>query len=224
MKQKIILIIAILLSLTCTSCFEILEEMQLNANGSGQYTIIVNLSESKTKLNTIMALDSVQGYKVPKKTDITKQMATIKGKISNLPGISNVQSTFDPNEFIGTIKFDFTDVQQINMAMKLVMDQYKVKNYSIPTYFFDRVNRQLVRNYKTQTNTLTQYNKLKQEDKDVLQKAKYTSIYKFGNEIKASENKAAKLAKNNKALFQQAPLHPIINNQVNINQRITLQP
>lgn len=223
MKKILSLLLAVCMLCTLSSCFEIIEEMQLNDNGSGTYTLLINMSESKTKLNSVMSLDSVQGYKVPKKSDIAKHLQLAQQKIAKIPGISEVSSNFDFNNFIGTIKFKFTDVQLVNNAMKLIMDEYKVKNYSIPTYYYNKASKQLVRNFKTQTETVQQYNKLKKEDKEIFQKAKFTSIYKFQSEVAQQENKAAQIAKNKKAVMQQANIHPIITNQTSINQRITLQ-
>ena len=54
------------LLLLLSSCFDIVEEIDLNENGSGTYGITLNLSQSKIRLSSIMLLDSSQGYKVPK--------------------------------------------------------------------------------------------------------------------------------------------------------------
>ena len=51
-----------------TSCFEIVEEVTLKKDGSGEMSFSINLSQSKTKLNSIMLMDSINGYKVPKKS------------------------------------------------------------------------------------------------------------------------------------------------------------
>ena len=62
------------LVLLCTSCFELVEELTLNENGSGEYEFTANLSQSKTKLKSIMLMDKVNGYEVPSQEKIKQAM------------------------------------------------------------------------------------------------------------------------------------------------------
>jgi hypothetical protein len=222
MKKYLLLLFVFLSTLLFSSCFEILEELQLNDNGTGTFSLTINMSESKVKLNSMMMLDSFQGHKIPKKADIQKQLSHIRNKVNNILGISATQTNFDHNEYVGNIKFNFTNVQQVHTAMKVIMDEYKIANYSIPNYQYHTQSKTLSRTFTTQAKTIAQYNKLKKEDKEIFQKAKFTSIFRFNKEVSTSNNALSKISKNRKAVMQQTNLHSIITNTTQINNNITL--
>ena len=48
-----------------SSCIEIIDDLSLKSDGSGTFKYSVNLSSSKIKVNSILALDSIDGKKVP---------------------------------------------------------------------------------------------------------------------------------------------------------------
>ena len=53
-----------------SACIEILDDIKFNADGSGTFKYTINLSSSKVKINSILALDSLDGKKVPSKNEI----------------------------------------------------------------------------------------------------------------------------------------------------------
>ncbi len=222
MKNKIIITILLFISILSASCFEIIEELQLKENGTGTYALIINMSESKSKLATIMMLDSVQGYKVPKKTEISQQVQKIKQHLSQIPGLSSIQTHFDFDAYTGHIKFQFTNLQQVGNAMKIIMDTYQIKDYSIPTYYYNNTEKQVVRNFQMQPNTIKKYKNLKQEDQEIFNKAKFTSIFKFDRSIQSVSNTHAKVSSSKKAVMQQVTLNRLFVNDPIINNRIYL--
>lgn len=223
MKHRILGWLLLMIAVVCSSCFEVVEEIQLNENGSGQFALIINMSESKVKLNSIMSLDSIQGHKVPSRAEINRQMGNIKQKLSSIQGISSAQVNFDYNEFIGTVKFSFKNVDQINAAMRAIMETYRVKEYSIPYYQYNVTHKLFTRTFHTLPQTMTQYNKLKREDREIFQKARFTSVFKFNKEIRQSDNTLARVSNNKKAVMQQTNMHNVITNTTKINQSITLE-
>ena len=50
-----------------SSFIEILDDITFNADGSGELNYTINLSSSKLKINSILALDTLNGKKVPNK-------------------------------------------------------------------------------------------------------------------------------------------------------------
>lgn len=63
-----------------TSCFDILEKTNVKTDGSGEYTIILNGSKSKTRIASISKMETINGKKVPKKSEIESKIAEA-GKI-----------------------------------------------------------------------------------------------------------------------------------------------
>ncbi|MFT5913947.1 MAG: hypothetical protein ACI81T_000432, partial [Bacteroidia bacterium] len=78
---------------SCTGCFEIVEQVSLQENGSGGYKLIANLSQSKSNLSGIFAKDTLFGKKIPQISTIATKMEEAKNKIAQMPGISNVKLT-----------------------------------------------------------------------------------------------------------------------------------
>ena len=64
----------LLLLFIMPSCIEILDDIKFNIDGSGTFKYTVNLSSSQVKLNSILALDSLDGKKVPSLPEIQEKM------------------------------------------------------------------------------------------------------------------------------------------------------
>lgn len=73
LKQFYKLLSFIVLIPFLSSCFEVIEEIALKNDGTGDVVLTINLSQSKTKVASVMLLDSVQGYKVPSKQKIQQE-------------------------------------------------------------------------------------------------------------------------------------------------------
>ena len=116
-------LITILFSLS--SCFQFIEEITLNANGSGTMKLTLNMSQSKSKLASIMLLDSVNNRKVPSQKDIQNYMTESVDYLKKADGISNVKKSTDLSNYILSLTFDFTDLSKINGLTKKMMEKQK---------------------------------------------------------------------------------------------------
>jgi hypothetical protein len=94
MKIRLLLLIPSVL-LFLSSCIEIIDDVQMNNEGSGSFKYTINLSASKVKITSILALDSLDGKKVPSRTEITDRISAISKKLASKSGISNV--SIDPD-------------------------------------------------------------------------------------------------------------------------------
>jgi hypothetical protein len=74
LKQFYKLWLFIILIPILSSCFEVIEEIAIKNDGTGDVVLTINLSQSKTKVASVMLLDSVQGYKVPSKQKIQQEL------------------------------------------------------------------------------------------------------------------------------------------------------
>ena len=70
--KKITILLALLFSMA--SCIEIWDDLTMHNDGSGTLRYKVNLSESKVKVNSILALDSLDGKKVPSIQEISSKV------------------------------------------------------------------------------------------------------------------------------------------------------
>ncbi|PSK94347.1 hypothetical protein [Taibaiella chishuiensis] len=223
MLKKIRLFILLLcIPLLCSSCFEIIEEITMKADGSGDMVLTVNLSQSKTKVASILLMDSINGYKVPDRKTIQREIDEAVARLKKMPGISNVKSTTDFNNYIASISFSFKEVANVNNITKNILEAQKVKATNVSTYTYNKSTATFARDYKYYASAKAEYNKLKKEDKEIFQTATYTSICRFPAAISRHSNTLAKVSKSQKAIMQKCSVLDLINGRVSVSNQIQL--
>lgn len=203
-----------------TGCFEILEEIRLNDDGSGEVTMTVNASKSKTKLNSIMLMDSINNYKVPSKKDIGESLEKMVAEISGIKGVSNVSKKTDYDEFIFSISCEFTDVDVLNRVIKHFSTQEHASRAG-KQFSYDRKNKTFVRNYDY--NLSKEINRVRHKDREILDGATVTTIYRFESPIATAKNAESRIAGNKKAIMLKVDVPDLISDKKNIKNTISLQ-
>ncbi|MFY1048235.1 hypothetical protein [Chryseobacterium sp. GP-SGM7] len=182
-----------------TSCFDILDKVNVKADGSGEYSLILNASKSKTRLASISKMETINGKKVLKKAEIESKINEAAKIFKNVPGISNVKTSMDFDNYIIKLSCNFKKIENINAGL----EQLKAKNIlgkMVPTQIYSQ-NLSAKSFTRNKINTFKgDYDKLSKADKEVFNDAKYTSILQFENAIKSQTNSAYSLAPNRKAL------------------------
>lgn len=205
-----------------SSCFELVEELTLNNDGSGEFQFTANLSQSKTKLKSIMLMDKVNGYKVPKEAEIRKEIESICTLAKKTGGISKVKRTIDFNEFIFSFSCHFDSVESLNQVVKNFRLSKKVRNNNHDQQFkYDKKSKRLYRNFDAALKQ--EYNQLKTEDKKIFKGATYVSICRFQGQVKATSNRTTKTSPNKKATMLKVEVLDVINRKETVKNTITLK-
>lgn len=205
-----------------TSCFDILDKVNVKADGSGEYSLILNASKSKTRLASISKMETVNGKKVPKKAEIEAKINEAARVFKNVPGISNVKTSMDFDNYIIKLSCNFKKIENVNAGL----EQLKAKNIlgkMIPTQIYnnDSTKKIFTRN---KINTFkSDYDKLSTADKEVFNNAKYTSVLQFENIIKSQSNSAYQLSPNKKAMKLEGNVLDFILQKKQIQNTITFQ-
>lgn len=207
-----------------SGCFEILEEVTMKSNGSGTFTYTVNMSQSKAKLASVMALDSVDGHKVPKQNDVIDQIKKAQKTLQGISGITNVAPTWDFTNYIFVMKFDFNNTATLNhalltLAQTMTKDKDKSKVPSTISAFAYASN---VFSRKNEYNSKAEIDKLKQKDLDILKTSTYTCIYRFESEVKSCSNADAKISSNKKNVMLKLNMLELLKGDKKIQNTITL--
>lgn len=222
-RHIVIWLLCFFLTSLTTSCFEILEETKVNANGSGSHSLKVNMSQSKMKLASIMELDSVQGHKVPKEVDIVKKMNELKRNLESTEGISNARISYDFDAFIFGVSYDFNEMDAQKNAIWKIAKRNKatakdsILIYESTTYANNVFKRTISIDF------LNAFNKLKEEDKNVIKDANYTWIGRFEQEIVSASNANTKISKSKKAFMLKSKLSDIIFGTTSIENKVVLK-
>ncbi len=207
--------------ISLTSCFEIVEQVSLKNDGSGNFQLTLNLSKSKTKINSIMKMKTINGHDVPSENEVKQKIKEIEKAISKTAGITNVKTSMDFDNYIANITCNFAKVNQLNAVIKNVAASDKNNNkYIEKSYDFDIASNIFARINKL---SLKQdYNKMSNADKEVFTAANYTAIYKFENTVNSVSNKDAKISPSKKAVMLQQNALDIITERKSIENKITL--
>lgn len=205
-----------------TSCFDIIDKISLKADGSGEYAVILNASKSKTRLQSISKMETINGKKVPKKSEIESKVNQASNIFKSVSGISNVKTSLDFDNFIIKLSCNFKKIENINTGL----EQLKAKNIigkTIPTQLYKQnvAEKTFIRNkigsYKND------YDKLSKADKEVFSDATYTSILQFENVIKSQTNNSYTVSPNKKAIKLSGNILDFILQKKQIQNNISLQ-
>ena len=93
--RNIAAVVASLLLLS--SCFQVVEEVTLKNDGTGEMQLTVNFSQSRSKLASIMLMDSLNGYKIPSEKDIQQFMNETVDYLNKSKGM--LTSTGSPKNY-----------------------------------------------------------------------------------------------------------------------------
>lgn len=216
--KRLMLLLPLLLLI---SCFDIIDKVNVKADGTGEYTVILNASKSKTRLASISKMETVNGKKVPKKSEIENKINEASRIFKATPGISNVKTSVDFDNYVIKLSCNFKKIENINAGL----EQLKAKNIlgkMIPTQIYSQnVGKSFTRN---KINTFkTDYDKMSTADKEVFNNAKYTSVLQFENTIKSQTNSSYLLSPNKKAVKLEANVLDFILQKKQIQNTILFQ-
>ena len=216
------IIVAVLASLVMlSSCFQVVEEVTLKNDGTGSMQLTLNFSQSKSKLASIMLMDSLNGNKIPSEKDIQQFMTETVDYLKKSKGISSVTKTLDLKNYIATVNFSFKDLSDINGLTKKLLEKEKGKA-PVNSYAFEKATGEVKRIYQYSPVMKKEYDKLKPKDRELFKNAGFTSIFRFDKAIASSSNKTAKVSPSGKAIMIKTTALALIFGSANISNNIQL--
>lgn len=208
--------------LLLTGCFDILEKVNTRADGSGEYTLILNASKSKTRLASISKMETINSKKVPKRPEIEAKINEATRVFKTTAGISNVKTSMDFDNYIIRLSCHFKKIENINTGL----EQLKAKNIigkMVPTQIYNQniAGRSFTRN-KT-GNFKGDYDKMSKADKEIFNDARYISVLQFENTVKSQSNTLYSLSPNRKAVKIETPVLDLILQKKQLQNTILFQ-
>ncbi len=212
----------ILLFFSLTGCIEIIDDISFNTDGSGTFKYNVNLSSSKVKINSILALDSLDGKKVPSLDEISAKLDKLKEEFSKQKGVSNVEFNSNFTDFIFKISCDFDSFNDLQAALSTIA---KIENKGEPIPELDESwlifeNETLIRSVPKITVQKT--SQINASDKEKLKEGSYTSITRFQTEVEKFDNPAGLLSKSKKAVMLKTDPYSLTQNPQLLDNTIYL--
>lgn len=217
--KKMFLLLPLLL---LTSCFDILDKINVKADGSGEYSLILNASKSKTRLASISKMETINGKKVPKRSEIEAKINEAVRIFKATPGISNVKTSMDFDNYIIKLSCNFKKIENINAGL----EQLKAKNIvgkMVPVQLYSQSPEKKTFTRNKVSSFKNDYDKMSKADKEVFNDAKYTSVMQFENTIKAQTNNSYLLSPNKKAVKLEANVLDFILQKKQLQNTILFQ-
>lgn len=219
--KKILGVVSLIFILA--SCVEITDDISLKSDGSGTFKYVVNLSPSKLKINSILALDSLDGHKVPSLNDIKEKIEYYKDKLANKEGITNVKVDANYTEFILKFSCDFKRIENLQDAIKEIVEEesknkeWKELDHNWLVWDGNKMTRSV-----PPLSTFSS-DRLKKEDSEALKNGKYISITRFDRPIEKFENESGVLSSNKMAVMVKTNPYALMQNHQLLDNTIYLQ-
>ena len=205
-----------------SGCIEIIDDLTLNEDGSGTFKYNVNLSASKAKVNSILALDSLDGRKVPSLDEIKNRIESISQKLREQPGITHVEVDSNLDDYIIKISCDFNSLNALQVAIKnIVKEETKKTELNELDHQWVSFQNGVMKRSIPQI-TIRQSKQINQSDQELLKNGTYTSITRFNKEIDSFENQNAMLSKNKKAILLRTDPYTLTHNPNLLDNTIRL--
>lgn len=207
------------LFLPFSSCFEIIQEIDLEKDGSGHLEVVLNLSRSKTNIGILLTLDEVNGHNVPTLKEVDQKFNNFLDSARTSTGISNVSGEFDQQHYIFQFSCDFDRIERLNSR---VYELAKKKD-STATYhqYWSYKDNRLDQHFSVQM--IEAFRKMSRADQEILIGADYTAIFRFKSAVIANSNKFATIAPNKKVVILQSPVMELIHQPGRVNHSIQLK-
>ncbi|OIQ37796.1 MAG: hypothetical protein BM555_00230 [Crocinitomix sp. MedPE-SWsnd] len=215
--------VILLISITTllSSCFEIIEDVSLNEDGSGTFKYIVNFSQSAPKVKSMLLMDEVEGVAVPTEAKMKSKFEKICLQTKKAKGISGVTYKSDFENYIFNYSCNFKKTSNLNAALDSIKtslgdDSLGVNyfNYSVRSKKFKRRGDNLIENLRQ---------KMSESQQLIFSGAKYTCLYRFFDEISNIKPEGSKLSANKKTSFKQVLMSEMIHDGHIIDQEIQLK-
>lgn len=220
--RKYLGVLLVIGCLTLSSCFDLVEQIDMNHKGAGTIKATLNLSKSRTKVASLLKMKQFNGIHIPSETAIKQEMEKVVRALKSTPGISDVQYNLDFNNYIATLSCHFENIQALNDFSKTLSDQFKTQITSYNSYRYDRASQTFTRSYTYTPNLAKEFSKIPNDDKDLFAEAYYTNIIRFDKNIQSQNHKNAKISANKQAVFLKVKATDLINGSTSLTNTITL--
>lgn len=211
--MKYFSVLSLILFFGLTSCIEIIDDLTVKNDGSGSLKYTINLSSSKVKVNSILALDSLDGKKVPSLEEIKQKIEQFIKTLDAQNGISNVKVDANYSDFIFKFHCDFTSVSLLQDGLKnsIVILTKEKSIAQLDHNWLSWDGTKLVRSIPEITGR--KIKELNESDVEQLKRGTYTSITRFDRVVDKFENKEAQLSKSKMAVMVKTDTYRLKENQ-----------
>jgi hypothetical protein len=227
-------VLLVLIGISTSSCFDILEEYEFNADGSGRARYTIDVSQMMDLMSSLSEMDST-GEGSKSMDDMFSENNSVIA-LKTVPGIKNVVNLSDKETKIVGYSYEFESIEALNNAlaieggenemmagMGMNMGSEGKENYvSLKGKKFKRVFSFPEEEAKDEAEgEEAQYEEMA---KMMFADAKYTVKYTFNQGVKkVKKNDAAVVGPNKKSVTIEVPFLDLIDHKAEVTSEIILK-
>jgi len=205
-----------------SGCIEIIEDLTINSDRSGSYKLTINLSASKMKVKSLMAMDSLRGQSVPSEADIKKELDLLAGFLTTQKGLSAAKTEINFDDLICKIYVEFEAIEDLQAGFQ----SYTSEKLEEPLDFiavFELTPQHFKRNSVSQFVKKEWIEKISKEDMDHLQESSLVLITRFDKPLIESDAPSVSISKNKMAGMFRTNLLDVIQYRIADNYTLVFE-
>ena len=202
-----------------TSCVELIDEIQLNNDGSGKFKYVINLSQSRSNVSSMLLLDSINGKKNLKLPEIKQKINSFKLTLTKQEGISNVIVVENYTDYIIKFECNFENLDKLKKAFETSLQE---SNTTKKTENWVNFDKKLF--YRTTPEYAVSFLKdFYVNYGEKLKNGSYTSIVRFQNEIYSFSNELSLKSKSGMAIMTKVTPNELVENPYVLDNNIVIK-
>lgn len=226
MAHFIRLVLFLGLTLSLTGCFELIEDTTIHKDGSGEYKLTLNMSASQTRLNSIMALDSIKGKKVPSEAELNEEITGFIQKLNGSSGISNANYSLNTDKWILKFSCSFDSLPCLKRAINQASKKWLKKEEDSEKFEHISISyngNEYVRSFSAEIKENTRQELKKDEEFGQLAEGKCVFIQRFDQTVESVSHSQVKVAKNSKATMLMISPIAVLNDPSLLDYKVILR-
>lgn len=220
-------VILILVGLTTTSCLTTKEEVTFNKDGSGNYSMTIDMSEMADMLKSVMSSSQIDNEMDLFGTMDSTLQETVK-ELRQFDGITNVRHT--SVNYVFEIAYDFASVEALNKVNNREgSDQSSMGLVSKGPAF--SWSKKLLEREDTPMDDMMKELKGDESQEQMLEMARmmmadaeYTTIYHMPGKVKKMTNESASLSIDKKTVTLNVSFLDLMDGKANVGNKIKYKP
>lgn len=223
LKTSLLLFLLLCCCSLLTSCFDFVEEVNLNSNGSGTIKATLNLSKSSSKVASLLKLKSVNGIQIPSEEKIKTETADVIRMLKQTEGISEVKYSLDFKNYIATVSCNYTSINVLNTFSAAISKHFKSTLGDNNSYAYNAKTGVFTKSQPPTTAIRKRFEKLDKADRAYFDEAYYTQIIRFDKAVKSQQHAAAKVSSSAKSVLLKLKVTDLISGKNTLANTITLK-
>lgn len=204
-------------SVLLSACMDVSEEMTINKNGSGTYSLTLAFSNAKDSLR--LGKDTVFNLPLPNKEFFLKELKNLEQQLRSAPGIEGSGITANWEQNIFSVRFNFNKLSSLQALADSVFVAHKIdRRRWLAGTAYSQTDSSFSRN--SNDSLQANYTQLKETDQAFFEASTYLSMIRFPDKIASVSNPLAKISSDGYAVMLRLAVIDILSGRMSLGNTI----